>query len=91
APPHLLAEAGLAAVDTGSSGRRYYDRFRNRVIFPIVNVYNRVVGFGGRALDDSTPKYLNSPESPVFNKRANLYGLNRAADHIRARQTAVLV
>ncbi len=91
APPHLLVEAGLAAVHTRGSDRRYYDRFRNRVIFPIVNVYGRVVGFGGRALDDSTPKYLNSPESPVFNKRTNVYGLNLAAEYIRSSRTAVLV
>jgi DNA primase len=89
--PHLLVEAGLAAMDAAGPGERYYDRFRNRVTFPIVNVYGRVVGFGGRALDDSTPKYLNSPESPVFNKRTNLYGLNLAADSIRADGAAVLV
>jgi DNA primase len=90
-PPQFLVEAGLAAVATAGPRERYYDRFRNRVIFPIVNVYGRVVGFGGRSLDDSVPKYLNSPESPVFNKRANLYGLNLAAERIRASQAAVLV
>ena len=91
APPHLLVEAGLAGVDTAGPKPRYYDRFRNRVVFPIVNVYGGVVGFGGRALGDSMPKYLNSPESPVFNKRTNLYGLNLAADRIRADGAAVVV
>lgn len=90
-PPHLLVEAGLAGVDMSGPKQRYYDRFRNRVVFPIVNVYGRVVGFGGRALGDSMPKYLNSPESPVFNKRTNLYGLNLAADRIRLDGTAVVV
>jgi DNA primase len=90
-PPHLLVEAGLAGVDTAGPKQRYYDRFRNRVVFPIVNVYGRVVGFGARALGDSMPKYLNSPESPVFNKRTNLYGLNLAADRIRADGAAVVV
>jgi len=90
-PPHLLVEAGLAAVDEAGPRERHYDRFRNRVTFPIVNVYGRVVGFGGRALDDSMPKYLNSPESPVFSKRTNLYGLDLAADRIRSDGAAVLV
>lgn len=56
----------------------YYDRFRNRVIFPVFNVKGKVIGFGGRVLDDSKPKYLNSPETILFNKGTNLYGLNFA-------------
>ena len=55
-----------------------YDRFRNRVMFPIIDVRGNVIGFGGRVLDDSTPKYLNSPESVIFNKRKNLFALNVA-------------
>lgn len=62
---------------------KYYDRFRNRVIFPIVNVNKKIIGFGGRVLDDSTPKYLNSPDSMVFNKGNNLYGLNVARNNIK--------
>lgn len=55
-----------------------YDRFRNRIIFPVFDVSGRVIGFGGRVLDDSKPKYLNSPETPIFHKGTNLYGLNLA-------------
>ncbi|MGI6778645.1 MAG: DNA primase [Acetivibrionales bacterium] len=56
----------------------YYDRFRKRIMFPIFDLRGNVIGFGGRVLDSSTPKYLNSPETLVFNKRRNLYGLNFA-------------
>lgn len=56
----------------------YYDRFRNRIVFPVFNYKGEVIGFGGRVLDDTKPKYLNSPESEVFNKGTNLYGLNFA-------------
>lgn len=87
--PTEVCEAGLALRASG--GNRYYDRFRNRLVFPIVNVYGRVVGFGGRALDDSTPKYLNSPESAVFSKRSNLYGIDLASDSMRRSGKAVLV
>lgn len=55
-----------------------YDKFWNRVIFPIMDVNSRVIGFGGRVMGDAKPKYLNSPETPVFDKSRNLYGLNRA-------------
>ncbi len=63
----------------------YYDRFRNRVMFPIFDVRKRIIGFGGRVLDDSLPKYLNSPETLVFNKGYNLYGLNLAKEAVRNR------
>lgn len=55
-----------------------YDRFRNRLMFPIIDIRKNVIGFGGRVLDDSKPKYLNSPETPAFNKSYNLFGLNIA-------------
>ena len=58
--------------------RRIYDRFRNRVMFPIIDVRGNVIGFGGRVLDDGTPKYLNTSETIIFNKRKNLFGLNLA-------------
>ena len=64
-------------------GSNYYDRFRNRVILPIFDGAGKVVGFGGRALDDSKPKYLNTPETPYFNKRNLLYGLHLARNPIR--------
>lgn len=60
------------------SGGTLYDRFRNRLMFPIIDVRGNVIGFGGRVMDDSTPKYLNSPETIIFNKRKNLFALNIA-------------
>lgn len=59
-----------------SAKGKYYDKYRNRIIFPIINHYGNVIGFGGRSIDDQMPKYLNSPESSIFKKRYNLYGLN---------------
>lgn len=70
-----LLAAGL--VTTGKTGK-IYDRFRDRVMFPIIDVRGSVIGFGGRIMGDGEPKYLNSPESEVFNKRRNLYALNFA-------------
>lgn len=67
-----------ALVDTGmviDNEGRYYDRFRHRIMFPIRNPRGQVIGFGGRVLDDSKPKYLNSPDTPLFDKGKNLYGL----------------
>ncbi len=61
----------------------YYDRFRNRVMFPIIDVRGKIIGFGGRVLDDSLPKYLNSPDSLVFNKGNNLYGINLAREAVK--------
>ena len=72
----VLLEAGL--ILKSEKTNNYYDRFRNRVMFPVFDVKGRVIGFGGRVLDDSKPKYLNSPETPVFHKGTNLYGLNFA-------------
>ncbi|GAB6169656.1 DNA primase [Clostridium carnis] len=72
----LLQEAGL--VSTSEKTGKKYDRFRNRVIFPVFDYRGKVIGFGGRVLDDSKPKYLNSPETLVFQKGTNLYGLNFA-------------
>ena len=71
-----LKESGLASVSQKNG--RIYDRFRNRLMFPIIDVRGNVIGFGGRVMDDSTPKYLNSPETIIFNKRKNLFGLNLA-------------
>ncbi|SEH08693.1 DNA primase [Candidatus Venteria ishoeyi] len=75
---HLL-DAGLIVQN---EQQRYYDRFRNRIIFPIHDQRGRVIAFGGRVLDDSKPKYLNSPETPVFHKGKELYGLH----HIRKQR-----
>ncbi len=76
-----IQKTGLILLSEKSN--RYYDRFRNRIIFPIIDVKKRVIGFGGRVLDDSLPKYLNSPESMVFSKGYNLYGLNLARDSVK--------
>jgi DNA primase len=61
----------------------YYDRFRNRIIFPIFDIRKKIIGFGGRVLDNSLPKYLNSPESIIFSKGNNLYGLNFAKEAVK--------
>lgn len=71
----LLRESGLMNVD---ERRGMYDKFWNRVIFPIMDVNSRVIGFGGRVMGDGKPKYLNSPETKIFDKSRNLYGLNVA-------------
>lgn len=71
----LLKESGLMQAD---EKRGMYDKFWNRVIFPIMDTHNRVIGFGGRVMGDGKPKYLNSPETKVFDKSRNLYGLNLA-------------
>ncbi len=71
----LIAKAGLISIDEKNG---VYDKFWNRVMFPIMDVNNRVIGFGGRVMGDAKPKYLNSPETEVFDKSRNLYGLNRA-------------
>ena len=74
--PEELLDAGLA-VRSQQKGT-VYDRFRNRLMFPIIDVRGNVIGFGGRVMDDSKPKYLNSPETVIFNKRKNLFALNVA-------------
>lgn len=76
----LAEQAGL--VIAGKEGN-FYDRFRGRLIFPIENIFGEIIAFGGRILGDGEPKYLNSPESPVYIKGKNLYGLFRAREAIR--------
>jgi DNA primase len=78
----LLAESGLVIVGEDGEDKRY-DRFRDRVMFPIRNVKGECIGFGGRVLGDEKPKYLNSPETPVFSKGRELYGLYEARNHLR--------
>lgn len=84
-----LLEAGLIIKRDKSEG--HYDRFRNRVIFPILDIRGRVIGFGGRVLDDSQPKYLNSPDTPVFNKSYHLYGMNYARSHLGDEKRLIIV
>lgn len=87
----LLVEAGLVIhrQEEGEAERRY-DRFRDRVMFPIRNPKGEVIGFGGRILDQGEPKYLNSPETPVFVKGRELYGLYEARSGIRERGCALV-
>ncbi len=83
-----LDETGLVI---SGEGEKRYDRFRDRVMFPIINVRNQVIGFGGRVLDKGEPKYLNSPETPLFEKGHELYGLFQAQKAIRAGQRVLVV
>jgi DNA primase len=85
----LLEKAGLIIKKSGADG--FYDRFRNRIIFPIFDAGSHVIGFGGRVMDDSLPKYLNSPETVVFNKSRSLYGLNAAKSECRNTETVHIV
>ena len=71
----ILKESGLVSIDERRGG---YDKFWNRAMFPIMDVHNKVIGFGGRVMGDGEPKYLNSPETKIFDKSRNLYGLNFA-------------
>lgn len=86
---HLVEKTGLILSNKSRGG--YYDRFRNRIVFPIFNLNQQVIGFGGRVLDDALPKYLNSPETPVFSKSRSLYGLNRAKKRCRESDTVFIV
>ena len=87
-PEKTLVESGLISRD--SSGR-LFDRFRRRITFPIANESAKVVAFGARSLGDDQPKYLNSPESPIYSKSHVLYHLDRAKDALRRQDFAVLV
>src|SRR2546425_3725305 len=88
-PPALLSGGGL--IQPRASGDGYYDMFRHRLIFPILDLQDRPVAFGGRALDDTQPKYLNSRETAVFAKGRTLYALNWAREAIRQRDEVVVV
>lgn len=91
--PEQLMAAGL--ISKPRNGNRFFDRMRNRIIIPIIDVFGRVVGFGGRILDSNTengsPKYLNTPETKIFNKGKLLFGLNKAIPSIRAKNSVVVV
>jgi DNA primase len=87
--PELIEKTGLILKREGKGG--YYDRFRNRLLFPISDQRNRVIAFGGRALGDQEPKYLNSPDSSIYHKGETLFGLNLAKDAIKQEKCAILV
>jgi DNA primase len=86
-----LEKAEKAGLLIPKKNGGYYDRFRGRVIFPIFDMEGRVAGFGARVLDNSLPKYLNTPETPVFHKGELLYGLNTAFTHIRETGRVIIV
>jgi DNA primase len=85
----LLVESGLISRD--QSGGRLFDRFRRRITFPIANESGKIVAFGCRALGDDQPKYLNSPETPIYSKSNVLYHMDRAKEAIRRQDFAILV
>ncbi len=88
----IIKEAGLIILsEREPSSLTYYDRFRERLIFPIFNLTGRVVGFAGRVLGDSLPKYLNSPETPIYQKGQLAYGLNFAKEAIRQKGMVIIV
>ena len=83
-----LIEVGLIVEKEGENS---YDRFRNRLMFPICDVQSRVVGFGARALDESLPKYINSPQTAIFDKSSSLYGIDKAKSAIRQKNLVIIV
>ena len=85
----LLANAGLIVPRKNNGG--FYDRFRERIIFPIFDINAQVIGFGGRVMDASLPKYINSPETPVYNKSQSLYGLHFAKGESRKNNSVYIV
>jgi DNA primase len=87
--PALQEKAGL--VVKRSEGDGYYDRFRGRIIFPIRDINGTVIAFGGRVMDDSLPKYLNSPETPLYSKSNILYGMDRAKEAARKHDHFIIV
>ena len=86
----LLVESGLISREQNASGRMF-DRFRRRITFPIANEAGKIVAFGCRALGDDMPKYLNSPETPIYSKSNVLYHMDKAKEPIRRQDFAVLV
>lgn len=88
-PAELMETSGLVAP--GREGQKPFDRFRRRVIFPIENESGKVIAFAGRALGDEQPKYLNSPETPIYTKSRILYHLHKAGPAIRKQDAAILV
>lgn len=88
-PVALVEDAGL--IKPRNNDRGYYDQFRDRLMIPIADSQGRVIGFGGRSLDNSEPKYLNSPETVLFEKGKNLFGLDRAKQAIQKQDKAIIV
>ena len=94
--PVLLEKAGLVSAREQQAGERgrsagFYDRFRDRIIFPIRNLSGQIMGFGGRALDDTLPKYLNSPETPIYTKGRSLYAMEKARQEVGRSESVIVV
>ncbi|PPR63263.1 MAG: DNA primase [Alphaproteobacteria bacterium MarineAlpha3_Bin7] len=85
----LMLDVGL--IVESKKGGKPYDRFRNRIIFPVENISGKIIAFGGRVMGDGEPKYLNSPETQLFQKRNNLYGMRESIDYIRKNGEAIVV
>ena len=88
---HTEEEMVKAGLLVEAENGRTHDRFRNKLMFPIMDIKGNIIGFGARVLDESLPKYINSPQTPAFDKSRNLYGINLAAASIRQQDTAVIV
>ncbi len=87
-----LVQAGMVIESEGDEGRsRRFDRFRDRIMFPIRNARGQIIGFGGRVIDAGEPKYMNSPETPVFSKGREVYGLFEAREAIRKEDCVIVV
>lgn len=86
-PLHLMEKGGLLAK---GEGERFFDRFRDRIMFPIWDTQGNIVGFGGRIIGEGQPKYLNSPETPIFRKGKQLFNFHRARQDIRKKRTTIL-
>ncbi len=87
--PVVVEKCGLIVPKKNNNG--YYDRFRDRIIFPILDISTQTIGFGGRVMDDSLPKYLNSPETSLYHKSQSLYGLHLAKRNCRKSETVYVV
>lgn len=90
-PPKLAEMAGLAIPRAGERAKGHYDRFRGRLMIPIEDIDGRVIAFGGRVMGSGEPKYMNSPESPVYTKGNNLYGLSRTREAVRQAGFSLMV
>jgi len=86
-----LDKAAKAGLLIPKNNKEYYDRFRGRIMFSIFDLNHHTIGFGGRILDDSLPKYINTPETPIYHKGYSLYGLDSAFEDIRKRDLAIIV
>ncbi|NIQ03081.1 MAG: toprim domain-containing protein, partial [Nitrospinaceae bacterium] len=85
-----LEKAGLVVQKQGSQGDGFYDRFRGRLMFPLKDVHGKIIAFAGRVIDQGEPKYLNSPETPLYKKGRHLFGLDQAREAIR-KEDGVLI